>query len=803
MSSPRIFVIDANIPFRSMHFIGMQAVILAHGEDELQLYYYASYTAGSFFLPIAVVSLSFSVFSSSRKVSALRIITAGAICGAAICGMHYVGQAGIVNYTNSWDWQYVFGSVIISMSAATVSLGIFFYLSSAWINTLWKRALCAFVLAGAVCAMHWTAISGTTFRWKGLGTSIPVGLSKTGAVWVCGALALSCCFVLMSLAIIFQYVQRVYAKKAQQISLALAYFAPDGTIMLNNNGHLPLNRITKNYLQYSIKDDFDINTAPFSWMYRVSRNWACVDSLIPSMRAHIRIEQGADNVSIMSVKGTKSHANLTDLKELYCVAAEDLAYAVGLPVSKVGSLYDGILNTGRMTSQNKKFTTLTPITIADSDCESGSKLSITLTRGQVLFLIRHLTHPEVTRLQTLGYSFAPLRSIATSVATSMQITPTELRPFLEDLAIYKEMPQMLDVGVHVACFIVRPVINGFEILAQKALRNQLPSLSLPLKKLEPSQISLLTQFDNWEATTLMNHWTLGGNRQNMVKAQTELVDLMYNAMVRLRDRVGDKIFDKAKLVASPMLDSGSDGGISSAGIATIIAFRFVADIHYVHPATAPDFFINARLFMTQQHCYPGSPDHAVFSGQVHLEFSSVSGIFESGLRPRDTIQGSNTLQFNNSRRRISVPHVFRKSSINNIHSRPVIKRSFSTFPFADHTKATSISTMGDSPHSIEQPIGGLRTIEDTNTEQLILPATRMNSHPISKFTGRKPRSLFNNGGGVHVSNEIHVTIADANADPAGMIELDNMGMKTEIGAVKERESAVDMLMALSLGELKR
>lgn len=150
----------------SMHFIGNRAIIMAQGERYLQIQYNAAYTAGSFFLPICVLSIAFYLLGISEKVSIARIIIVGLLTGAAVCGMHYFGQGGMSNYLASYEWQYVLGSAFIAVTAATLALGVFFYFKATWTNNWMKRALCASVLAGSVSGMHWVAAVGTTYRYK-------------------------------------------------------------------------------------------------------------------------------------------------------------------------------------------------------------------------------------------------------------------------------------------------------------------------------------------------------------------------------------------------------------------------------------------------------------------------------------------------------------------------------------------------------------------------------------------------------------------------------------------------------------
>ena len=368
-----------------MHFIGMSAIIMGNDEPDMQIMYSPSYTVGSLLLAIGVMGLAFLVLSWSGSVTPLQIVGGGVICGAAICGMHYLGQIGIINYTNVWDWRYILGSAIIAVTAATIALGIFFWQKAVWTNTLWKRVLCGFGLAGAVSLMHWTAILGCSYAWNGV--SLSSGWNKSDAVWVCGALALACCAVLLAFAATWRYISMIYARKAKQVSVALAYWDSEGRIMLNTAGFLPTSRITRSYVQTSIKDHFDTDHPIFSWLFRVSRNWQIVSDTIPYMRQHLRSEHFDDSRS-PSVDGKPFEKNqdysLT-FKELFCIASHDLACTLDCALKDVGVLYDKIVDTGSITIQPKSFTPAGTIKSTEDakDLESQPHHGMTLGRGQV------------------------------------------------------------------------------------------------------------------------------------------------------------------------------------------------------------------------------------------------------------------------------------------------------------------------------------------------------------------------------------------------------------------------------------
>lgn len=156
-----------------MHYIGNRAIVLGSGQDELQIAYSSGFTALSFFVPIIVLLVAFIALGSDDKVSIFRVSIGGSLAGSAICGMHYLGQAGVSNYTCVYDIKNIIGSAVIAVFASVVALSVFFVLRATWTNSWWKRALCAIILAGAVSGMHWLASVGTQYRLKQVASSSP------------------------------------------------------------------------------------------------------------------------------------------------------------------------------------------------------------------------------------------------------------------------------------------------------------------------------------------------------------------------------------------------------------------------------------------------------------------------------------------------------------------------------------------------------------------------------------------------------------------------------------------------------
>lgn len=161
-----------------MHYVGNRAVVLGNGQGILQIAYNAGFTALSFFVPIVVLLAAFMALGSNEVVNITRVLMGGTLAGLAICGMHYLGQAGVSNYTCIYRVANVIGSAIIAVVASITALSVFFVLRATWTNQWWKRGLCAIILAGAVSGMHWLASVGTQYRLKNPG-NIQVGHSDT------------------------------------------------------------------------------------------------------------------------------------------------------------------------------------------------------------------------------------------------------------------------------------------------------------------------------------------------------------------------------------------------------------------------------------------------------------------------------------------------------------------------------------------------------------------------------------------------------------------------------------------------
>ena len=166
-------------------------------------------------------------------------------------------------------------------------------------------------------------------------------------------------------------------------------------------------------------------------------------------------------------------------KVLFCRAAQELADSIAEPLTHLGVLYDDIMSTG---TQGKKTNLLSRLRRPRrNDLESDSSVPpVTIGRGQALFTVRRvLLVEERTHLRAAGYSFAEPQNVADKIARSMQVEREEILQRLCKMEAYVRDTKILDAGVHLACFALRPFYHGgFHVLVRKNAHNLMPSVPI-------------------------------------------------------------------------------------------------------------------------------------------------------------------------------------------------------------------------------------------------------------------------------------------------------------------------------------
>jgi hypothetical protein len=311
-------------------------------------------------------------------------------------------------------------------------------------------------------------------------------------------------------------------------------------------------------------------------------------------------------------------------RELFCVAADELADQINEPLANLGVLYDEIMSTGTLHQSKQKLGLgMLRGKHAPRDAEAGLPLPATFGRGQLLFVVRRANRSEAVRLAAHGFRFADLPNVVEHLARSMQVERSDLTSRIENMRQYSKGDQIMEQGVYLGCFGVRACVSGggFDVLVRRNAKNRLPTVQLPIAMLEDWHLDFLSQSDGWSVGAYLD-WLSGKTIFTSSKEQNFVTQLR-RSLETLIAEVGDPLFREALLVAKPAhVPCRGFGEGAMPGRAALIAFRIIFPIHLRAPKDTLEF-TPLSVFRCQQHVYRNAPDHDVFARTIHREFASL------------------------------------------------------------------------------------------------------------------------------------------------------------------------------------
>jgi hypothetical protein len=418
--------------------------------------------------------------------------------------------------------------------------------------------------------------------------------------------------------------------------------------MVTSEGLLPNRKITNSYLErvrqtcqlslyivliiyQSFDDVFGISHPVYLWIFRATRNWASVTNLLPGMRDHIERAGLKNNIlgqhsdkKLINELGTPVEDYSIIFRELFCIAADEIADDLKVPIENVGILFDEIISTGQEPKQSKGKSRIDSQASSLVDLEREGRGLEKLGRGQVLFLVKEADRREAEQLQAAGFRFAMTPNVLPILAGTMQIPRRQLKRHLETMHEYAVESYILEPGVHLALFAIRASIGaGFDIMARRDARNQLPTMQLPIENLEPWQIDYLKTMDAWTVTACLRHLNKASMSATAPPKETHFALQLHTTLEALREEIDDSFFNDAYLVAKPVeAPCRGHTGDSPPGAAMLIWFRFIVPIHS-RASGKKLYFTPLKFFKMQQQVYKNSPDHAVFARKTYREFAPV------------------------------------------------------------------------------------------------------------------------------------------------------------------------------------
>lgn len=309
-------------------------------------------------------------------------------------------------------------------------------------------------------------------------------------------------------------------------------------------------------------------------------------------------------------------------RERFCVAAANLAEQLNEPLENVGVLFDEIFSTGQ--TATFKSAARRRALEGSTDLERDSVVLPSVGSGQLLFLVRHADSREAERLSAAGYRFTEIQHVVHIIARSMQINCNDLRDRFSNMCEYSNETHTLKTGVYLALFAVRVGIrSGFDVLARKDARNQLPTMQLPIDDLNGWKIDYLSRLDAWSVTACLKFLKDASGSSAILKKEQTFATQLYEALEELREEINDPLFNDALLVAKPVSAPCCGlSGDSKPAQATLIVFRIIVPIQFRIRGQKLEF-TPLSFFSTQQHVHRNSPDHAFFARMIHREFGPI------------------------------------------------------------------------------------------------------------------------------------------------------------------------------------
>lgn len=309
-------------------------------------------------------------------------------------------------------------------------------------------------------------------------------------------------------------------------------------------------------------------------------------------------------------------------REMFCVAAKDLADATHQPLQSVGVLYEEMLITGLNTGGAGLMSKLDP--------EIGRRHR---GRGKVLFLVKNIDKTEATRLATFGFRFTSPTNVYDVLSRAMQVTKEDVVKVVSTMATYyPEREALLPPGVYLGAFAVQSnEVGGYNILVQQSESSKLPAHSLGINAITPAHFRFLQKYHGKTAgeltTVLRNDLREAASGAGLPEAFARQFN---DALAYLLLELKDQIFNNAVLDANPQYlpTAMSEEDPSRPGTGTaaqLIVFKTVVPSHI--SITSPNLvFTPLPFFSIQQRSYPGCPEHQVHARRVHREFSAKKAV---------------------------------------------------------------------------------------------------------------------------------------------------------------------------------
>jgi hypothetical protein len=328
----------------------------------------------------------------------------------------------------------------------------------------------------------------------------------------------------------------------------------------------------------------------------------------------------ASNLSEDTLDGSLNFAPI--FKQLFCVAAQQLANLTHEPLEKLGCLFEEPLETGAAPVAPQPRIGGRPLSAKGfkngPDAENGISSPPMGAKGKYFFLHRQISKGEAARFAALGYRFATVGQIAEPLAKSMQVHRDRLVSRIERMKLSASPGHLLPPGVHLGCFMLRPsMYKSFDVLVPAVSQNQLPYVTMQSGDLSEDQFAELQRFDDLSVSEILRVLV---NKSNTSQIGEEIRWQLYNTFVKLVDVLGD--YDtmmqakfSAKAFRIPCRQT--DTAVCSRSC-TLLTVRVLRSIHAA-PTKKELTYVPLSFFSAQQQTQAWAGDDG-FWQKVRAEF---------------------------------------------------------------------------------------------------------------------------------------------------------------------------------------
>jgi hypothetical protein len=328
-------------------------------------------------------------------------------------------------------------------------------------------------------------------------------------------------------------------------------------------------------------------------------------------------------------------------RERFCIAAAEIAGDIKTPLQDIGVLFDEIITTCQKRKEISE-----QETEQKREADPENSISSPSIRGdQLLLLVSRVRRRKAADLQASGYRFANISNVLTRLIQKMQVDRDNLSRQLQAMSDYVD-EGILEHGIYLACFIIRPSIQSeFDVLVCNDVRNQIPTLRLPLDQLESWAVDYLQTLDGLSVATCTAYLSrFLSTAVNQSKEQLFVMQLL-ETLKDFIQKVAEPFINDALLFAQA-IQAPCRGVSKNAQLrrATLITFTLLAPI----PCLAKDSkyrFTPLRFFETRQHVYKNSLDQDIFAYNTFCEFAPFLDLdTESSVADNRSVSGGNEMQ---------------------------------------------------------------------------------------------------------------------------------------------------------------